>query len=141
MKFRTDIDGTVSGIRFYKGEENTGTHIGSLWTAGGARLGVAVFSDESPSGWQEAMFRTPIWVIADTTYVASYHTATGYAVDRCYFEIGDVSGPVALGKETLNRALNCVRLFLHAERPSEHHRRTQDRRERVSDPAARDVRR
>ena len=31
--------GTVTGIRFYKAAANTGTHVGSLWTAGGTRLG------------------------------------------------------------------------------------------------------
>ena len=38
MKFKADFDGTVTGIRFYKAAANTGTHIGSLWTAGGTRL-------------------------------------------------------------------------------------------------------
>ena len=33
VKFRADVDGFITGIRFYKGTGNTGTHIGSLWTA------------------------------------------------------------------------------------------------------------
>ena len=35
VKFRVDVDGFITGIRFYKGTGNTGTHIGSLWSAGG----------------------------------------------------------------------------------------------------------
>ena len=35
MKFKADSNGTVTGVRFYKAAANTGTHIGSLWTAAG----------------------------------------------------------------------------------------------------------
>ena len=35
VKFRSDVAGTVNGIRFYKAAANTGTHVGSLWTASG----------------------------------------------------------------------------------------------------------
>ena len=31
VKFRVDVDGFITGIRFYKGAGNTGTHIGNLW--------------------------------------------------------------------------------------------------------------
>ena len=33
VKFRADQDGFVTGIRFYKGTGNTGTHTGSLWSS------------------------------------------------------------------------------------------------------------
>ena len=33
VKFTADYNGTITGIRFYKAAANTGTHIGSLWTA------------------------------------------------------------------------------------------------------------
>ena len=39
MKFRANRAGYVTGIRFYKGTGNTGTHVGSLWTSGGNKLG------------------------------------------------------------------------------------------------------
>ena len=39
VKFRVDVNGWISGIRFYKSSLNTGTHIGSLWTAGGDAAG------------------------------------------------------------------------------------------------------
>ena len=32
VKFRSDVDGSVTGVRFYKGPQNTGTHVGHLWT-------------------------------------------------------------------------------------------------------------
>ena len=40
-------------IRFYKASTNTGTHVGSLWTAGGTRLAQATFSRrDARRGWQ-----------------------------------------------------------------------------------------
>ena len=41
--------GQVTGIRFYKAAANTGTHVGSLWTAPGTRLAQATFTNESAS--------------------------------------------------------------------------------------------
>ena len=32
VKFRSDINGFIKGIRFYKGPANTGTHVGTLWS-------------------------------------------------------------------------------------------------------------
>ena len=39
VKFRSDVAGFITGLRFYKTAGNTGTHIGHLWTAGGTQLG------------------------------------------------------------------------------------------------------
>src|SRR5882762_1141974 len=50
VKFRSDVAGFVTGIRFYKGPQNTGTHVGHLWSAGGALLAVGTFTNESASG-------------------------------------------------------------------------------------------
>ena len=33
VKFRANQAGYVTGIRFYKGSGNTGTHVGSLWNS------------------------------------------------------------------------------------------------------------
>ncbi len=42
--------GTVSGLRFYKATANTGTHVGSIWSASGERLASATFTSETASG-------------------------------------------------------------------------------------------
>ena len=95
MKFRADQNGLVSGVRFYKGAANTGTHTGHLWTAAGALLGTVTFTGESASGWQQAIFDTPVAVVAGTTYVVSYHSTTGrYAVNAGYFTSTTTSAPV-----------------------------------------------
>ncbi len=47
--------GQVTGIRFFKGAGNTGTHKGSLWSATGTKLAEVTFVGETASGWQTAM--------------------------------------------------------------------------------------
>jgi Domain of unknown function (DUF4082)/Fibronectin type III domain len=78
VKFTSDVDGDVTGIRFYKATANTGTHIGSLWSAGGSRLAQVTFTNETGSGWQHATFSTPVTISAGTTYVASYFAPNGH---------------------------------------------------------------
>jgi hypothetical protein len=78
VKFRSDTDGFISGVRFYKGPQNTGVHIGTLWSATGTQLATATFTSESSTGWQEVRFAGRVAITAGQTYVASYHTATGY---------------------------------------------------------------
>lgn len=94
VKFRSDVNGYISGVRFYKGINNTGTHVGNLWTNTGTLLATATFTNETTTGWQEASFASPVQVTADTTYVASYHTEVGhYAFDRSYFAGSTISNP------------------------------------------------
>ncbi len=86
VKFRSDVSGYITGIRFYKGAANTGTHTGSLWTAAGGLLATATFTNESASGWQQAVFANPVPIAASQTYIASYYSASGYfALTPGYF--------------------------------------------------------
>ncbi len=95
VKFQSDVAGTITGLRFYKGAGNTGTHTGHLWTSTGQLLGTVTFSSESASGWQQANFATPVTIAANTTYVASYFAPVGqYAADNSYFSAGVNSGPL-----------------------------------------------
>jgi hypothetical protein len=86
VKFRSTINGFITGLRFYKGASNTGTHAGHLWTSSGTLLGSATFTTETASGWQQVSFASPVAITANTTYVASYHTTSGnYAFNGAYF--------------------------------------------------------
>jgi Domain of unknown function (DUF4082)/Bacterial Ig-like domain/Bacterial Ig domain len=98
VKFRTDLNGFITGVRFYKGANNTGTHIGSLWTSAGQLLATATFSAETATGWQQVTFATPVSVTANTVYVASYFAPNGnYAGDNNFFaSTGVDNGPVHL---------------------------------------------
>ncbi|WP_199752749.1 N,N-dimethylformamidase beta subunit family domain-containing protein [Actinoplanes sp. ATCC 53533] len=85
-KFRADVAGQVTAIRFYKGSANTGTHVGHLWTAAGTQLAAVTFSGESATGWQQANLSSPVALTAGTTYVVSYYAPNGrYAADPGYF--------------------------------------------------------
>jgi hypothetical protein len=82
MKFTSDVPGRITGMRFYKGPQNTGTHIGKLWNAAGVELATAPFSGESASGWQSVTFDEPVTITAGTSYVVSYWSSAGrYAVN------------------------------------------------------------
>ena len=95
VQFQASSDGTVSGVRFYKESDNTGTHTGSLWTAGGALLATGAFSGESGSGWQELDFSSPVSIVAGTTYVVSYHTNAGhYAITPSGLASAVTNGPL-----------------------------------------------
>jgi hypothetical protein len=95
VKFRADVAGRVTAVRFYKGSGNSGTHVGHLWSATGTLLGTVTFTGESATGWQTATFATPVTVAADTTYIASYYAPVGrYAGDTGYFTAGVDNGPL-----------------------------------------------
>lgn len=95
VKFRSDVNGSITGIRFYKGSTNTGTHVGHLWTSTGTLLGTAAFSNETASGWQQVNFTTPIAITANTVYVVSYYAPNGnYAVNRPYFTTSIDNAPL-----------------------------------------------
>jgi hypothetical protein len=86
VRFTSDVSGTVTGILFYKGTGNTGTHIGHLWTNTGTLLASATFTNETASGWQQVNFSQPVAITANTVYVASYWDPNGnYALNRPYF--------------------------------------------------------
>jgi hypothetical protein len=81
LQFQASANGYISGVRFYKEADNTGTHVGSLWSSSGTQLATGTFANETASGWQELDFSTPVAITAGTTYVASYFTSVGhYAV-------------------------------------------------------------
>jgi hypothetical protein len=86
VKFRSDLAGSITGVRFYKSSANTGTHVGSLWTSTGTLLASATFTGETDSGWQQVLFTTPVAITPNTVYVASYHANNGhYSADDYYF--------------------------------------------------------
>jgi hypothetical protein len=87
LKFRSDKDGLIAGVRFYKGgPANGGQHLGRLWAIDGTPLGSVTFANETDSGWQQALFQTPIPITANTTYVVSYFAPHGnYAITTNYF--------------------------------------------------------
>ena len=85
VKFRSDVSGNITGIRFYKVAGGNGTHIGLLYSSSGTLLAQATFSGETASGWQQVDFFTPVAIAANTTYVAAYFRNSAFAYDIGYF--------------------------------------------------------
>jgi len=94
-RFRSNTDGQITGLRFYKGAGNTGTHIGQLWTSTGTLLAQATFTNETTSGWQQVSLATPVNITAGTSYVVSYHSSNGYySTSNNFFANSVVNGPL-----------------------------------------------
>ncbi|MEC4749602.1 N,N-dimethylformamidase beta subunit family domain-containing protein [Methylomicrobium sp. Wu6] len=80
VKFKSDLNGVITGIRFY--QVNAGTYTAALWTLGGQQLATANVT-ATTSGWQQVTFSNPVAITANTVYVASYHAPNGnYAVNN-----------------------------------------------------------
>ena len=94
VKFQATSAGKVIGVRFYKGPQNTGTHVGNLWSSAGALLATVTFTGETASGWQQANFSSPVTLTVGATYVVSYHTNGFYSADGNYFANALTNGPL-----------------------------------------------
>jgi hypothetical protein len=94
FKFQASSAGDITGLRFYKGPSNTGTHAANLWTSTGTLLATATFANETASGWQQVNFATPVTITPGTTYVASYHTSGNYSADPNLFSSAVTNGPL-----------------------------------------------
>ena len=96
-KFTVAADGFITGIRFYKGAGNTGTHVGKLYSASGEVLATADFTSETSVGWQTVNFTSAVPVVQGQTYVAAYKAPSGhYAGDNRFFSYrGYSSGRMA----------------------------------------------
>jgi hypothetical protein len=94
LKFRSDVAGWISGVRFYKSLANTGPHVASLWTGTGTRLATVTADDAAGEGWQELTFPTPMPIQPDTVYVVSYFCPYGhYSGTLDYFATQGVDTP------------------------------------------------
>jgi hypothetical protein len=86
VKFQSDVDGFITGLRFYKAAANTGVHVGNLWSETGTLLATVTYTNETASGWQYQALPTPVPIAANTTYIVSYHAPVGrYSADIGYF--------------------------------------------------------
>ncbi len=95
VKFRSTQAGYITGLRFYKGSSDNGTHIGHLWSSTGTKLAEITFTGESASGWQQMLFTTPVAITANTTYVASYFSGGGYyVITNPYFSSATTNAPL-----------------------------------------------
>jgi hypothetical protein len=101
MRFVSSAAGTITGIRFYKGPQNTGTHVGHLWSDAGSLLASVTFTNETATGWEQANLATPYTLQPNTTYIVSYYCPSGhYSANPGYFNSALTSGPLTAPQST-----------------------------------------
>jgi hypothetical protein len=94
VKFTADVNGAITGIRFYKATANIGAHIVGLWNGAGSLLAQATASNETASGWQSVNFPSPVSISAGTTYTAGYFAPNGhYSVTSAQFASAGLDNP------------------------------------------------
>lgn len=95
MRFAASQTGHARAIRFYKSEQNTGTHIGRLWDNTGNLLDSCIFANETASGWQTCNLGGNVQLGANRFFVVSYHTTTGfYSADSHGLAASIANGPI-----------------------------------------------
>jgi hypothetical protein len=96
VEFITAENVVVTGVRFYKGDMNTGTHFGTLWSETGDLLATGEFSNETTDGWQDLVFDDPAAIGPGQSYFVSYFAPVGhYAAENDYFSTQEVTvGPI-----------------------------------------------
>jgi hypothetical protein len=96
VRFSSSVAGSITGIRFYKGTQNSGTHVGYLWSSTGTLLATVTFASETASGWQTATFSQPVVITPGVEYRASYHSNVGwYAVSLNALAAAVTNGPLS----------------------------------------------
>ncbi|MEQ1638863.1 MAG: N,N-dimethylformamidase beta subunit family domain-containing protein, partial [Methylococcales bacterium] len=96
VKFKSDINGWVTGVRFYQVNAGAGagrTFPASLWSLSGQQLATGSVTSTA-SGWQQVNFSTPVAISSNTVYVASYHAPNGnYAANGPSFAAAGIDNP------------------------------------------------
>ncbi|MFI5153538.1 MAG: DUF4082 domain-containing protein [Chitinophagales bacterium] len=93
LKFRTNIAGTIDGLRFYKTHGNAGEHVGLLYSVDGTLLASAAFTNETDTGWQTATLSQPVSISVNTTYIGAYYSSLGNYVSTNYGLKNAVTNP------------------------------------------------
>lgn len=94
-KFRTNANGFITALRFYKTAGNAGTHTGELYSSTGTLLAQVNYTGESASGWQTVTLTSPVAVTANTTYITTYWSSLGnYVGTPLGLQSAVVNGPV-----------------------------------------------
>ncbi len=74
VKIKSSVDGSISGIRFYKTGFDILNFSVSLWAEGNTStpLATANYTSDNTPGWKVINFSTPVNITANTNYIASY---------------------------------------------------------------------
>ena len=98
VKFQASFSGKITAIRFFKatGALSTNQDTVQLWDLNGNLLGEGRSAGNAASKWDTVKLTTPIEITANTTYVASYFSPSGYYADTDF----GFSNPIVNGALT-----------------------------------------
>jgi len=94
VKVTVDQPMLLTAIRFYKSPGETGTHIGRVWTSGGAQLAQTTFVSETASGWQQQALATPLQLQAGAVYVVSANANAFFSTTTSGLQSQVITGPL-----------------------------------------------
>ena len=94
VRFRADVDGFITGLRYYGAASST-PRVGHLWTEAGTQLASATFVGDSLVGWHTVALSPAVRVTKDTNYVASFLSTDGtYYADPGFFNAAFDAAPL-----------------------------------------------
>jgi hypothetical protein len=104
VKFKATVDGMISAIRYFRATGDNATvgetvQLYSLSPDGGTTpgtlLGQGTFSGTPAAGWTEVQLTSPVAITANTVYVATYYSPTGFYTNTDnYFTSQVIHGPL-----------------------------------------------
>lgn len=78
--FISGTSGVITAVRFWKAPNESGTHVGRLWSTTGLFLAEVTFNNETSSGWQEQSLVVPLSLAANTACVVTVNTGGSFYV-------------------------------------------------------------
>jgi hypothetical protein len=94
VKVQVTAAARIEAIRFHKDPNETGTHVGRVWSSTGTLLATTTFSGETASGWQQQALATPLPLTAGQTYVVSVGLNSRFGMTGGGLAAQRVSGPL-----------------------------------------------
>ncbi|NWF58278.1 MAG: DUF4082 domain-containing protein [Fischerella sp.] len=98
VKLRSDVDGEISAVRFYRAVPISSGYKVHIWSETGDLLGKgALIEGQAPTpGWQTVQLYSPIPIKAGQSFIASYYASQGkYTVTENFFNNATIkNGPL-----------------------------------------------
>jgi hypothetical protein len=102
LQFTVGTTMDLVAARFFRSQDDDDAHEVTLWDSSGAVLSGTTFAATSVTGWQSVDFPHPVTLTPPKSYVLSYHTSSGYAVQSDFFKApvirGELRAPPASGQ-------------------------------------------
>jgi len=106
IKFVSAVDGTITAIRHWKSNSETGAHVGRIWSESGTLLASVPFTGEGPKGWQVQALPTPLAISGGTTYVVSVNINSHYPMTLSGLASSVVRGDLSTVADGVNGVYN-----------------------------------